>query len=332
MIEGLPASFPPPNVHEKAPAAAALPDYSLPPADVPCPYKGLVPFEPEDSEIFFGREELVSSLVQRLEDAAFLAVVGPSGSGKSSLVRAGVVPELERGEKRVRICDHRAGRAPLEKIIPGAGADLVVVDQFEEVFTLCRDEDERFAFVEVCSTPRSKGAASSSCCAPTSTGTAPHTRAWLRRSRTAGADRPDDRGGAAAGDRTAGRAGRARFEPGLADSIVRDIAGEPGALPLLSHSLLETWKRRSGRMLTILGYLQSGAVRGAIAKTAETVYQESLTPEQKTLARNIFLRLTELGEGTEDTRRRVRVGERHLDPSRRATSTRCCACSSKLVS
>jgi len=104
------------------------------------------------------------------------------------------------------------------------------------------------------------------------------------------------------------------LEPGLAEGILRDIVGEPGALPLLSHSLFETWRRRSDRMLTLLGYLQSGAVRGAIAKTAETVYQEALTPEQKTLARNIFLRLTELGEGTEDTRRRVRVGE--LTPRR----------------
>jgi class 3 adenylate cyclase len=92
VVDGLPASFPPPRVHEKAPAAAGLPDYSLPPADIPCPYKGLVRFEPEDSDLFFGREELVSALLARLEDSAFLAVVGPSGSGKSSLVRAGVVP------------------------------------------------------------------------------------------------------------------------------------------------------------------------------------------------------------------------------------------------
>jgi ABC-type nitrate/sulfonate/bicarbonate transport system ATPase subunit len=73
-----------------------LPDYSLPPADVPCPYKGLAAFELDDAELFFGREQLVEELAARLESAPFLAVVGASGSGKSSLIRAGVVPELKR--------------------------------------------------------------------------------------------------------------------------------------------------------------------------------------------------------------------------------------------
>ena len=67
------------------------------------------------------------------------------------------------------------------------------------------------------------------------------------------------------------------LEPGWSRESSDDVAGEPGALPLLSHSLLETWRRRSGAMLTLLGYLQSGGVRGAIAQTAETVYHEPLT-------------------------------------------------------
>jgi WD40 repeat protein/class 3 adenylate cyclase/energy-coupling factor transporter ATP-binding protein EcfA2 len=315
VVEGLPASFPPPRVHEKAPAAAGLPDYSLPPADVPCPYKGLVRFEPEDSDLFFGREELVSALVKRLEDSAFLAVVGPSGSGKSSLVRAGVVPELERGDESIRPAIIEPGEHPLQKLARTQYADLVVVDQFEEVFTLCRDEGERLGFVDrlldraqqdsrVIVVLRADfyghGASLGRLAAALEDRQAligPMTEEELRRA----IERPAEQAGLV-------------LEPGLAEGILRDIVGEPGALPLLSHSLLETWKRRSGRMLTLLGYLQSGGVRGAIAKTAETVYQEVLTPEQKTLARNIFLRLTELGEGTEDTRRRVRVGE--LTPRR----------------
>src|SRR5439155_10575938 len=96
---------------------------------------------------------------------------------------------------------------------------------------------------------------------------------------------------------------------GVVEAVLRDVAGQPGALPLLSHSLLETWKRRSGRMLTVIGYMQSGGVQGAIAQTAETVYHDALSAEQQTLARNIFLRLTELGEGIEDTRRRVSIAE-----------------------
>jgi WD40 repeat protein/class 3 adenylate cyclase/energy-coupling factor transporter ATP-binding protein EcfA2 len=315
VVDGLPASFPPPRVHEKAPAAAGLPDYSLPPADVPCPYKGLVRFEREDSDLFFGREELVSALVKRVEDSAFLAVVGPSGSGKSSLVRAGVVPELERGEESTRPAIIEPGEHPLQKLPRTHDADFVVVDQFEEVFTLCRDEGERFAFIDQlldtteqgsrvvivlradfyghCASHRRLAAALEDRQALIG----PMTEEELRRA----IDRPAEQAGLV-------------LEPGLAEGILRDIVGEPGALPLLSHSLLETWRRRSDRMLTLLGYLQSGGVRGAIAKTAETVYREELTPQQKILARNIFLRLTELGEGTEDTRRRVRVGE--LTPHR----------------
>jgi hypothetical protein len=98
------------------------------------------------------------------------------------------------------------------------------------------------------------------------------------------------------------------FEPRLVDLLLNDVGNEPGALPLLSHALLETWKHRQGRTLTLAGYTESGKVSGAIAKTAETVYQ-SLGPEQQAIARNIFLRLTELGEGTQDTRRRAQLSE-----------------------
>jgi hypothetical protein len=90
--------------------------------------------------------------------------------------------------------------------------------------------------------------------------------------------------------------------------ILRDVGHEPGALPLLSHALLETWRRRIGRTMTLAGYHESGEVRGAIAKTAETVFNQ-LKPEQQVIARNIFLRLTELGEGTQDTRRRAALDE-----------------------
>ena len=315
VVDGLPATFPPPRVHEKAPAAAGLPDYSLPPADVLCPYKGLVRFEREDSDLFFGREELVSDLVTRLGEAAFLAVVGPSGSGKSSLVRAGVVPELERGGEPIRSAIIEPGEHPLPKLAAIQDTDLIVVDQFEELFTLCRKEEERIAFVDRLLDAAEQGtrvlvvlrADFYGHCASYGRLAAaledhqaligPMSEEELRRA----IDRPAERAGLV-------------LEPGLAEGILHDIVGEPGALPLLSHCLLETWRRRSDRMLTLLGYLQSGGVRGAIAKTAETVYREALTPEQQALARNIFLRLTELGEGTEDTRRRVRLGE--LTPRR----------------
>src|SRR4029450_1728741 len=99
------------------------------------------------------------------------------------------------------------------------------------------------------------------------------------------------------------------FEPGLVDILLNDIGAhgtsepEPGALPLLSHALLATWERRRGRLFTFDGYYASGGGRGAIAETAESVFNDQLNQTQQELARDVFLRLTELGEGTEDTRR-----------------------------
>ncbi len=104
------------------------------------------------------------------------------------------------------------------------------------------------------------------------------------------------------------RLGHWAFEPGLVDLILRDVGEEPGALPLLSHALLETWKRRAGHTLHLKGYADAGGVHGAIAHTAESVYQ-NLSTEEQAIARDIFLRLTELGEGTEDTRRRASFDE-----------------------
>ncbi|MCA9944500.1 MAG: hypothetical protein KC449_13520, partial [Anaerolineales bacterium] len=105
------------------------------------------------------------------------------------------------------------------------------------------------------------------------------------------------------------------FEDGLVELLLRDVGAsgeqppEPGTLPLLSHALLETWRRREGSKLTFSGYSDAGGVQGAIAKTAESVYAQKLTPAQQTIARSIFLRLTELGEGTQDTRRRALISE-----------------------
>ena len=104
-----------------------------------------------------------------------------------------------------------------------------------------------------------------------------------------------------------------RLEPGFVELIVHDVGEEPGALPLLSHALLETWRRRSHRTLTVAGYRAAGGVRGAIARTAEAVYRGFDEAEQAS-TRHLFLRLTELGDGTEDTRRRVDLRELAASP------------------
>jgi hypothetical protein len=119
------------------------------------------------------------------------------------------------------------------------------------------------------------------------------------------------------------RRGGWELEPGLVETLLKDVGAgenrqpEPGGLPLLSHALLETWKRRRGRKLTLRSYTESGEVRGAIAKTAESVYSR-LTPLGQTIARRIFISLTELGEGTQDTRRRAALGELSPNPDEAA--------------
>jgi WD40 repeat protein/class 3 adenylate cyclase len=310
LIDGLQSTFPPPRAHGEAIASAGLPDYSLPPADVPCPYKGLVAFEPEDEELFFGREELVESIVGRLREAPFLAVLGPSGSGKSSLVRAGVVPELERGGRAPSAAIITPGGDPVAELAETREAGVLFVDQFEEVFTLTSDEEARRAFVEAILDRAEQGTRVLIALRADFYG---HCAAYPRLAAALSDHQVlvgpmSEEELRSAVERPAEHAGLL-LEPGVVEGIVRDVIGEPGALPLLSHALLETWKRRSGRMLTLLGYLQSGGVAGAIAKTAETVYRDALSLEQQALARSIFLRLTDVGEGTGETRRRVSVDE-----------------------
>ncbi len=320
------------------------------------PFKGLQYFDETDADLFFGRELLTAKLMDRLRDGCFLSIVGASGSGKSSLVRAGLVPGLKHGEQLAdslftlegttrwhiqvitptahplealaRILTHRPEstlayaqvlddleRDPhglhltVQRFTPDGRRLLLIVDQFEELFTLCRDEFEREAFVDNLLTATSADGAGSvmvvlavradfyaHCAqyddlryavAEHQEYIGPMSLEELRRA----IEQPARRGGW-------------EFEPGLVDLILRDVGEEPGGLPLLSHALLETWNQRSGRTLTLKGYTESGGVRGAISHTAESIYQK-LLPEQQEIARRVFLRLTELGEGTEDTRRRA---------------------------
>ncbi len=183
-----------------------------------------------------------------------------------------------------------------------------MVDQFEEVFTLCQDEEERRLFIEALLSASGSEDARIVVIALRADfyghcAFHPALAAALERHQALVGPMAEEELRRAI-ERPAERAGLT-LEPGLVQAVLRDVVGEPGALPLLSHSLLETWKRRSGTLLSLIGYLQSGGVQGAIAKTAENVFLEKLTPEQQRIARSVFLRLSALGEGTEDTRRRV---------------------------
>src|SRR5688572_1551169 len=298
----------------------------------PAPYKGLLFFNEEDAALFFGRETLTTQLVGQITELAtgastrFLAIVGASGSGKSSLMRAGLAVAFKQDGWDVRI--FTPGENPLRALNmqlaldnepAGPESRLLLVDQFEETFTLCRDESERAAFLEkLLSLTRERFSKMvvvialradfySHCAqypllrqavAAEQEYIGQMTAEELRRA----IEEPARRGGW-------------EFEPGLVDVLLQDIGAhgshepEPGALPLLSHALLATWERRRGRTFTLAGYRASGGVRGAIAETAESVFTDQLNQTQQELARDVFLRLTELGEGTEDTRRRAALNE-----------------------
>jgi hypothetical protein len=278
------------------------------------PYLGLAGFQPSDAEWFFGRERLVAELVNQIGNGRLLAIVGASGSGKSSLLRAGLLPALvgtaDATDDWLLITP---GERPFSEVgtrLGGAPPALVLVDQFEEVFTLCRDADERARFfqalLDAAEHPATRVVITLR--ADFYGHCAPYRRlAEALRCRTVLVGPMSDEELRHAVTGPAALAGLT-VERALLTKVVADAAGQPGALPLMSHALLETWRQRQGQILTAAGYEAAGGVARAIAQTAERVYAK-LDPDQQHVARCVLTRLTALGEGTEDTRRRVRRAE-----------------------
>ena len=258
-----------------------------------CPYPGLVAYEMGDADGFFGRDADVTECLRRLATAGVLAVVGPSGSGKSSLVRAGVAAALVRDHRRVVIVT--PGARPMETLsaVSDSGPDLVlVVDQCEQALSLCRDPDERSRFFAAL-TERAERAPVVVAMRADRLGDAT-TQPGFARLVERGLHLL---GPMAEADLRAAIEGPAHqagllLEPGLVDLLVREVEGEPGALPLLSHALRQTWERREGRTLTVAGYQATGGIRGAISRTAEEVY-ERVPPDQRADLRDLLLRLVE---------------------------------------
>ncbi|MFF1724543.1 nSTAND1 domain-containing NTPase [Streptomyces sviceus] len=284
------------------------------------PYRGLARFETGDSDLFFGREQLTADLVDLLRRRRFAAVFGPSGSGKSSLLRAGLIPVLRRAQEpgprpaAIRILTPgvhpaRSHAALLTPAIPregNAGADtFVIVDQFEEVFTLCHDAAERARFIDLLLTARQpesrlrvllavRGDFYGRCAEHRGLADALRNANLL----TAPMSRTELRDAVVKPATAAGLT----VERALTARLVEEVADAPGGLPLLSHALLETWRRRRGKTLTMAGYEAAGCLDGAIAKTAEEVYGR-FTENQAAAARRALLRLVAPGDGTPDTRR-----------------------------
>ena len=318
------------------------------------PYKGLRAFQAADARDFFGREKITEKLVKRMAEkdyaARFLAVIGPSGSGKSSLVKAGLMTALLRGDlpgsDRWFIVDMMPGDRPVDElevaltriaanqsanlhehlsrdengllrvaglILPDDDSELVViVDQFEEVFTLVEDEDARQHFLGLIhaavSAPRSRIRVIVTLRADfydrplhypdfgdlmrnRMETVLPLSAEELQRAIV----KPAERIGV-------------KFEDGLAAAIIDDVLYQPGALPLLQYALTELFERRDNRHLTRAAYQEIGGTVGALAKRADELLAEYDADGQE-LIRQMFLRLVTLGEGTEDTRRRVARAE-----------------------
>ncbi|MBV9158770.1 MAG: hypothetical protein JO097_21100, partial [Acidobacteriaceae bacterium] len=317
------------------------------------PYLGLEPFSEENKDLFFGRQALVQKILEKLETSNCVAVKGPSGSGKSSLVLAGVLPALRAETAQALPNGARHPIRILPRMVPGSqplvnlarafrqvneasdwieqqvdtfsrdpghlrdlteslGAEIVVllVDQFEEISTLCEDQNARKAFEEnvlqfatVSSGPRRnillltmRNDFPVSVLALQDEFKALLEKALEPMVPMSAAELHD------AIEKPAERIGL-KFEPGVVDALVHDILGEPAALPLLQFTLLRLWETREHNYITLNAYRDLGGGREALTRTADHFLQ-SLTPEERTLVERIFLRLVRPGPHGENVANR----------------------------
>ncbi|MCS0639862.1 helix-turn-helix domain-containing protein [Streptomyces sp. LP05-1] len=307
------------------------------------PYVGLVAFRSEDAPWFFGRQRQTDQLCRQVSRSRFTVVVGASGAGKSSLLHAGLIPAWRAvrpsgsvmtfvpGPGPLRAClqalrapwddppdtgddqDHgteTAHRAVLRFMddMPGSSELLLVVDQFEEAFTLCENPQETERFISALLTAAQ---ASGSRCRVV---VALRADFYAHCTDHAGLAEVLREGQVLVGPptteelrqvilRPAARAGLT-VESALLAELVAQARGQSCVLPLLSHALRETWRRRRGNALTLAAFEATGGMEGALARTAEQAFS-TLDPVQQRLARHVLLRLTASGEGTEDVKRRV---------------------------
>jgi WD40 repeat protein/transcriptional regulator with XRE-family HTH domain len=341
------------------------------------PYRGLRSFEPEDAEWFCGRKRLTDDVIGQMralyDQGGLLAVVGPSGSGKSSLLRAGLIPALQAGglgipgSRNWPVTLFTPGAQPIQELATqlalltdddpdrfeailladpqgcarlaseavsseeSADADsarsrlLVVVDQFEDVFTACQDEQMRRYFIAALDAAVSQhgGVPAALVVLGLRADFYPHVLEYPALVAALQGHQVLVGPMAEAEVREAiiepARRAKLAVEDGLVEVLLRDLAPapghgsptaahDPGALPLLSHALRATWDRSRGGRLTVADYRATGGIRDAVAASAEEVYQ-ALNPAQQDLAQQVFTRLVHIGDNTADTRRRVPVSE-----------------------
>jgi WD40 repeat protein/DNA-binding winged helix-turn-helix (wHTH) protein len=332
------------------------------------PFRGLQVFEPEDAWLFFGREPETDELLAHLRRSAVLSVVGNSGSGKSSLLRAGLIPALQQGRfcpnglagQQWRIALFRPSGAPLDslaEVLPGQLAPelslqeraefireirkrlthdpgglrdaiaamagviaesagptriLLVADQFEEIFTFTSNREERDHYIDAL-----LGAARFESAVPVHVVFAMRADFYPECMEHAALSRA-----MAANQYNVGRMSHeqlresiekrlhlasAQAEAGLIDSLLQDVGSEPGNLALLEHALGQLWERCGGFgcTLTNRAYAEIGRLQGALGRHADEIYSNLRDEAQKHLAKRIFLELVHVGDGAQDTRRRI---------------------------
>ncbi|MER6031916.1 helix-turn-helix domain-containing protein [Streptomyces sp. NPDC001851] len=299
--------------HQTAAEAAAEPQADD--QDAEPPYRGLARFEPADAHLFFGRDELIERLFRQACLSRFAAVFGPSGSGKSSLLRAGLIPRLRNPDTtefrpaalRVLTPGGHPLRTHVQRLVPaeGEGDTWLIVDQFEELYTLCTDSGERDRFLDhllAATDPENRLRVVIAVRADFLGRCAAHSRLTAALQDATVLAGPMSRKELRDAIIKPAQARGLIVERSLTSLILDEVEDQPGALPLMSHALLETWRRRKGRALTLEAYEAAGGLHGAIARTAEHAYAR-LTPAQADLTRRILLRLITPGEGTPDTRR-----------------------------
>ncbi|WP_040747750.1 nSTAND1 domain-containing NTPase [Nocardia transvalensis] len=325
-------------------------------ADVLCPYLGLAAYGREDAEVFFGRTRSTAELVDLVRDTAgpggdggLVMLVGASGAGKSSLLQAGVIPALADSAGEWTVAMMTPGVDPVGALLAATGAvggagggstggvsvtealgawgvggpRLLVVDQLEELFTLCHDERARDTFLDALEHLAIRGENS-----PAAVVLAVRADFYARcldepvledalkhRSYLLGPMRLNEL--AEAISRPADMAGY-KLEPGLEELVISELCGlggggdrrgyDPGALPLVSHVMEAVWQRRDGSRLTIDGYRSAGGVLGSVSTTAEKAWGE-LSEFQQAVGKQVLLGLVAVGDDSRDTRRKVSRAE-----------------------
>ncbi|NES06554.1 MAG: trypsin-like serine protease, partial [Okeania sp. SIO2F4] len=350
-----------------------------------CPYKGLFAFREGDAEYFFGREAIAGQLMAAVARQQFVAVIGPSGSGKSSVVFAGLIPQL-RSQGNWQIEQFRPKAHPFDEMAralvrfkqpenketvqeiealqlsmlleekestlstwlasilekhPGSHL-LLVVDQFEEIYTLCTDGEKRVLFLErllnaVANIPDLTlvitlradflgYALSDRSLADALQGTLPPNPSFKggsKRSVTYFLGPMNSQELQSVIELPAQKLG-VQLESGLTERILKDVERSPGNLPLLEFALERLWGKQSNGQLTHEGYEEVGGVEKALASYADDVY-EKLTDADREKTERVFIQLVQPGMGTEDTRKvatRAEVGVDNWDLVRRLADGR----------